>query len=416
MKLLKLYSLATGLSVGKQHLVETFYPLPFVRYVTIQGGSGMAGKNYPHYNEVISLLADPLKATGITLVQIGGKDDPALPGCHHLQGLTNLHQSNYVLARSLCHIGNDSWLSHRGGYLGVPLVVSFGPTSVTNHSPYQFNPMSVFIESHRFGRRPTFAAQEPQSTMAVIPPEQIANGVLRLLFPPSGSTGGQQQVTRQSLYFGEAYHQHVVELVPDSVVAPQIQINTPLVVRMDLVAANDPAAWTNAESMLAGNLQLRKCLVVTDRELNLNILAQLKPNVVALRVEVDRVSAEWIKAAKRLGISTAFFSSEADPVKLASLRLALYDVCLFDHFIAPTKTDFLRGAKAFLNRDLDMESISDRLLFKTNKPLLAGGKIYLTAAHWKAGQPTPSSDLNTAKVIDDPLLWQEIAHLYLFTP
>mgnify|MGYP006173706677 CR=1 FL=1 len=77
MKLLELYSLATGLRIGQQYLVETFYPLPFDRYVTIQGGSGMQSKNYPYYGEVLGLLLPALKVAGIHVVQLGGKDDPA---------------------------------------------------------------------------------------------------------------------------------------------------------------------------------------------------------------------------------------------------------------------------------------------------------------------------------------------------
>jgi hypothetical protein len=53
---------------------------------------------------------------------------------------------------------------------------------VANHSPYRFNPEKTsFIESHRWGKFPTFASQEGPSTIAVIPPEKVANEVLRIL-------------------------------------------------------------------------------------------------------------------------------------------------------------------------------------------------------------------------------------------
>lgn len=404
MKLLERYALQSGTRIGKQHLVESFYPLPFERYVTIQGGSGMAAKNYPHYGEVLALLAEPLKAAGIAVVQIGGKEDHALPGCYHLQGQTNLHQSNHVLRGALCHIGNDSWLSHRGGALGVPLVVSFGPTSVANHSPYQFDPRSVFIESHRFGRRPTFAAQEHPSTMAVIPPEQISSAVLQLLGLTSTTT-----TTRKSLYIGEAYHQPVVELVPNVVLDPRMQLGTPLILRMDLADGIE-----GVEDKILGNLQVRPCAIITDRELNLSHLAQLKPRIAGLRVEVGKVSEVWIKTVKRLGIQTAFFSNEQDPEKLARLRLDLYDACLFDHYVAPTRADFVKGVEAYTNGPIDMESIIGRIEFKTNRLLLSDGRIYLSEAHWRAGRPVSANDQRTDRVIDEPLFWENVAHLYCY--
>lgn len=401
MKLLELYSLATGLRIGQQYLVESFYPLSYDRYITIQAGSGMAAKNYPHYDDVLSLMTPALNCAGIKILQLGGKEDRALPGCIHLQGQTNLHQSNYLLHRSLCHVGNDSWMSHRGGEMEVPLVICFGPTTPENHGPYRYDPHSVFIESHRFGRRPTFASQESPSTIAVIPPEQIANAALGLL--------GLPKVNRQSLYIGEAYHQTAVELAPDSVLPPSVNVGGALVIRMDHATPGDP----EAENRLAANLQLRRCLVVTDRELNLNLLIQMKPNLGGLRVEVDGVSAAWIKAVKRLGIQTAFFSSERDPDKLARRRLDLYDACLFDHYLAPTREDFLKGASTYLNRTVDSTVITPRLQFTTHKLLLAGGKVYLSEAHWRAGQPTPGPEVTTGNVIDNDTFWEEQAHFYV---
>ncbi len=421
MKLLELYSLATGLRIGQQYLVETFFPLPFDRYVTIQGGSGMASKNYPFYNEVLALVMPFLEAAGIKVVQIGGKDDPPIRGCYHAQGQTNLHQSNYLLRRSLLHIGNDSWLSHRGGELGIPLVICFGPTSIANHGPYRFNQVrSAFIESHRFGRRPTFASQEAQSTMAVIPPEQIANAVLRLI---GGQTSGESpnqiyvspaQVSRQSLYIGEAYNQHLVELVPNVIVAPQLQIPNALIVRMDYVA-NDATSFAAAESLLLSNLRLRKCLIVTDRELNLNHLVQLKPNVAGLRIEVDKVSPAWIKGVKRLGIQTAFFSSERDPEKLSRLRMDLYDACLFDHYVPPTREDFVKVCGVYLNKPTDAAIITPTVRFSTHKMLLSEGKVHLSKAHWQAGRATPTTEQNSDTIIDSPTFHEEQSHHYFHT-
>lgn len=402
MKLAELYSLSTGLKLGDQELVERFYPLPFERYVTLQGGSGMLAKNYPFYTDVVKLLRPALEAAEIKIVQLGGKDDHQVLGVHSLTGKTDIHQSSYILRNSLCHFGNDSWLSHRGGALNVPLVILFGPTTPQNHGPLRSNPKSVFIESHRFGRRAAFASQENPPTIALIPPEQVANAVLTILGLPT--------VTDQTICIGDAYNVSAVEMVPTAVINPQIQVPNSLIIRMDL--AKD---WPLAERALAENLQLRKCAVITDREINPQILAQFKPNLTGLRVIVDRVSAGWIKAIKRTGVPIAFVSHEKDERELRDLRMALYDACLFDHFVAPTKADLQKGVNTYLNKELDIAPIIPRLRFKTNKFLLADNQVYLSEAHWKAGKNTPSSDQNAGDVIDDPAFWIDIAHYHLYT-
>jgi hypothetical protein len=227
---------------------------------------------------------------------------------------------------------------------------------------------------------------------------------------------GPAQTSHRSLFIGPAYNQHLVELVPNVIVAPTVQMSGPLVVRMDYIA-DDPALWKDAEAKLAANLQIRKCAIVSDREITIGLLAQLKSNIAQLQLDVTRLSPAWIKAVKRLGIPTGFFSNEQDAGKLSALRLALYDACLFDQVTRPTKEDFVKGAAVYLNKELDKDFKWDKLSFKTHKMLLSDDKIYLSKAHWQAGRNTPNTNQNSDLVIDTPAFWEELpSHYYFTTP
>jgi len=204
MKLLELYALACGLKIGDQFLLEKFYPLENHKYISIQAGSGMGGKNYPYYNEVIDLILPILKSNKISIVQIGGVEDLVLNNCVNLLGKTDLHQTNFIISRSLLHIGNDSFAQHRLGYVGVPIIDLFGPTTQENHSPYQYAPNSIFLSSHRNGKNPTFASQENPQSIAMIKPEEVANAILKVL-------GVNFTVPRESIFFGSVYNQQVIE-------------------------------------------------------------------------------------------------------------------------------------------------------------------------------------------------------------
>lgn len=399
MKLLELYSLATGLEIGDQFLVESFYPLPFEKYITIHPSSGMAGKNYSYYADVLLLLSPFLKANNIEVVQIGGKDDTPLKDCYHLQGLTTIHQSAYLLKNSLLHISNDTWTAHRAGAIGTPLVALYGSTSVANHAPFQFDPSrTIFLESHRGGKRPTFAVQETPKTVDFIPPEEVANSVLKLL-------GLADKIERKTLYVGNVYLQPLLELVPNIVMDPKIQITGALVLRMDL---------HHDESIMASNIQFKKCALCLNREINLTLLAQLKQNIVSVRVEVDQISPEWIKGLKKLGIPTSFVAREQDPEKLAALRLKLYDACLFDTYAPNTKEDFFKEAKIFLNKDLDPNLNFGTLKFRTNRMLLSDNKVFLSNAHRLAEQRVPDTLHNEGSVIDVPEFWEDLGHYMIF--
>lgn len=401
MKLLELYSLATGLKIGRQSLAESFYPLPVEKYLTLQASSGMAAKNYSHYGEVVNLLLPKLKELGISIVQLGGAEDQPVQGCIHLQGKTTLHQSNHILRNSKLHIGNDSWMSHRAGALKIPLVVCYGPTTVANHAPFEYDTArTILIESHRFGRKASYQAQEAPRTIDLIKPEEVANAALKLL--------GLPQTTQESIFIGAAYQQPIIELVPDSVVAPNVQIPGNLIVRMD---------YAHNEKILAQNLSLRPCNVIASREIDLAILGQLRQNIAAMRLEIDKVSPGWIKEFKKLGIKTMYSCSERDPAKVATMRLEYFDACFFDQFQPPTVEDFKKDAEKYLNKQLDSALKLDTLSFKSNKFLLSDNKVFLSKAHWKSGKNTPTTSHNTGQVIDDEEgFWSESAHFYLFKP
>lgn len=400
MKLLELYSLATGLKIGNQTLAESFYPLSTDKYITLQASSGMVAKNYSHYSEVINLIAPKLKELNISIIQLGGPEDQPVQGCIHLQGKTTLHQSNHLLRNSILHIGNDSWMAHRAGALKIPLIVLYGPTTIANHSPFDCDSeRTILIESHRFGKKPSYQAHESPKTINLIKPEEIANAALKLLNLPL--------VTQESIFIGGAYQQSIVELVPDVVVSPNVQIPGQLIIRMD---------YLHNEKILAQNLSVRQCNVIANREIDLAILSQLRQNIGAVRLEIDKISPGWIKEFKKLGIRTMFSCSERDAAKVAAMRLEYFDACFFDQFVPPTAEDFRKDAAKYLNKSLDESLKFDTLSFKSNKFLLSDNKVFLSKAHWKAGKNTPNTNQNTGQVIDDPVFWEESAHFYIFKP
>ena len=416
MTLAETYALATGVPLDKPEMVSAFFPLDttmdkvilihaFAGATVNQNGqihASFPAKIYDRFNEVIDLLRPIVEPLGYKFFQIGGPGEPGLRNIESLVGKTNMHQCAYLVKNCALLIGNDSMWAHVRGAEKKPQTHLYSATA-SPHFPYWHHPdKAFFIESHRAGKKPSFAAVEHPKTINWITPEEVANAALRALdLPPT--------VTRKSLFFGDSYNVAAVELVPNCIVGPHVQIPGPLVVRMDYV--DDVKS---AEQILLSNLQIRPCLIITDKELDLNLLKQAKPRIAGLRVEIDKVTPEWVKQVKKLGIQTAFFCSEQDESKLAALRLAFYESCLFDHFQPPKKEDFVKGVSTYLNKPLDTLTIPDTLLFQTNKFLLSEGKVYLSKAHWKAGINTPTTEKNNGQVIDTEDFWSEVSHSYIY--
>lgn len=420
--LAEVYALACGVPLSQPEIMDAFFPLehPLDKVILIHSFAGgikeengqkqatFPAKIYDHFDEVVALLKPIVEPAGYRIYQIGAPGEPPLRGVESLCGRTTMHQCAYLVKNCALLIGNDSQWVHIRGAERKPLVAVYGPTSKPHFPYWQDSEKTVLIESHRRGGRPSYGSHEGPKTINWITPEQVVQAALKLI--PETTP----QLSHHSLYIGEAYSQYLVELVPDVIVSPSVTISGPLVIRMDY-APTDPEGFTKAEQLLFSNLQHRKCCIVLDREINLTMLSQFKPQIMQMKIEVDKLSAGWIKAVKRLGIPVGFFSNESDPEKLSRLRLALHSVVLFDHIKPPVKEDFMKGAAVYLNKELDKDFKWDTLRFKTHKALLSDNKVYLSKAHWLAGKNTPSIEQNSDLIIDNPTFWTELPCGYFYT-
>jgi hypothetical protein len=408
MKLLNRYASECGLDITNQYLLEQFYPLSQDKYITIHPSSGMAAKNYPYYQEVIVMVKPYIDKLGISIVQLGDKDDQSLQECVNLQGKTSIHQSNYILGRSLLHIGNDSWLCHRVGELGIPLITLFGSTRSSNHGAYKSNPTkTVFLESHRWGRNPTFSAQENPQSIALIPPETVANAVLSLLDLP-------HRFTHQTRLIGMLYTHVLFDIVPNSFPAPTFLPEAPMTVRMDILHREDVLA-----NLLATG---RKANILTKKPIDLNLLARFKGSILSYTHEIDDQCP--IQYAGMLGgviRNSSFFTKEKDDDKVAALRFRFFDICIIQRASDVTRDDYLNGAMGYLNwkgdeakAKLDAELKAGTVAFKSNHYYLSDGRVFLSLAHLNQNLSTPDFAANQAPVIDHADWYRDVNHMIVF--
>lgn len=398
MKLIEKYSLETGLKIGEQFLLEKFYPISVDKFITFHTSSGQPAKNYPYYVEVIELVSKILEKHGVSIIQLGTKEEQILPNCINLNGQTSIHQTNYILRKSILHVGNDSWLVHRAGELNVPVVVPYGSTTSQNHGPYMFNPKSIFLDSHRMGKNPSFSAQEPIQTVAFVPPEVIANSIFKIL-------GIDHKYDIQSLFFGLFYNAQYFEIIPNNLLDQSVNVFNPVILRMD---------YEFNEQYFISNLSIRKSIVVTDKEINLDILNQLKPNIMLMKVDINNVTPNWIKMLKRIGLNINFYSEEKDEQKITQKRLDLFDSCLFEQAIFPTAENLKAGIETYINKKIDKPLDFSNMKFKTNKFIISNNKIFLSKAHLDSNIFTNSIQENHGNVIDSKEFWKDQNHFYFY--
>jgi len=121
-RLIEVYSQFCGVKPSEPYLNEEYYPVPISSYVVVHNGSGMPSKSYDNFSEVT-------KHIKMSVVQVGGKDDPLLENVVDLRGKTTWGQTFYLIKNSLLFLGCDSICNHMASALNIPRIALFGATS-----------------------------------------------------------------------------------------------------------------------------------------------------------------------------------------------------------------------------------------------------------------------------------------------
>lgn len=401
--LIETYARSTGLKIGKPWVKEDFWPMPHARFVTFSAGSGQAAKNYTHFQIVIDMLNPVLAPLDIRIVQLGDANTQLFSGTYDLRGKMTVAQSSNLINRALVHFGVDSWSAHAAGILKTPLVALYGTTDKESHGPYWKDvDKTILLESHRHGRKPTFGAENNPKTVDLIPPEDIANAVLRLLGLP-------QSINRQTQFIGPLYQHTIFDWVPNSSPSLNLGPDIPITARMDLV---------HSEQNLLALLQSgRKITIVTKAPIDLNLLASFKGSVLSYSHELGAdCPLGYPPMVKRLLSNVVFFTRDSDDARVSAIRFKFFDVCSIEQVLPSTKADYLRERATYLNIPLDNTPTIDTMRMRTNKFIMANGKTYLSYAHEVAGVECTGIDARDTTVLDDERLWRDLAHFMIYQP
>ena len=370
MKLVESYALSTGLEIDKPSIITEYFPLQFDKWIVLHNSSGMQSKNYDYWQDVVDILLPTLDKNNIKIIQIGDTADHKMSGCIHLLGQTSIKQTAWLIQNAILVIGNDSFSSHMAGALNVPSVTLFGATTVKNHSPYHAHEKSIFIESNRGGKNPSYSPNENPKTINLINPEEIVEAVSKIM-------GFDVSEKVETLHIGEFYNAMIVEVIPDAIIHEKSFPNSILNIRMD---------YHFDERMLFENLKRYKCKVFTDKPISIEMLKNVKQNVLIVYDIQEDSSVDFIKGLKSNGIKYELHSLlEGEKLDAKKLDFMDYGVIV--------KKEVLTEAQ-LANKDL----VNQDTFLKSHKFLLSNGKIYLSKWHFDNQINTDNLKNNITKI------------------
>jgi len=406
--LIETYARCTGLKIDKPWLKEDFFPVSCTKFITLSAGSGQAAKNYDYFQHLVDLLNPVLSPLGINIIQLGDDKTPLLSGTYDLRGKMNIAQSTNLIRRAICHIGVDSWSAHASGALKAPLVAIYGTTSSIIHGPHWKNQSkTILLESHRNGKNPTFGAEGNPKSINLIQPEEIANSIFKILELPN-------KIDKKTFFIGQMHSFSIFDVVPNSVQLPNLSLDIPFSVRMDLEF--------NEQILLAILQTGRKVTIVTKKEINIQLLTAFRQNILSYNHEIDiSCPTTYPSQVKSLIPNSIFFSREKDSDVLSKLRFYFFDHVNIEQVNYSTRSDFVRESASYLNKSeeeitklLDNSILSGILSFKTNKFILSNGSVYLSYSDLASGTSKPDFGCHDSKVTDSELFWRDLQHYYIY--
>jgi hypothetical protein len=390
MHLIQKYALSTGSKIGKPYIVKKYFPVDAEKYITVQNSSGMPGKCYDFFEDVLQFLKPLLDKNNYKIVQIGGEKDKKIPNAIDLTGKSNINQTAYIISKASLHLGNDSFAVHMASGFDVPTVGLYGITSPELAGPY-WNNKKINLYSNKF--KPSFNPNESPKTVNNIKIEEVVNACEMLLF-------GEKTLNLNSKYIGNRYIDQIVECVPNQAINPEFLKGSVLNLRFDYLDEITELSTT------AYNLSQRKCAIVTDKSINVELLEKVKQNIEIVIYNVTNgVDIEFVKKLEKFGINyvCTVDKSFSDETVIEKRKFELMDFC---------------GINTFSSIPENIpDEIADDVFYKSNRMILSNGKIYNSRSAQLSDVPimNQSSAIKYSSIKNKKEFLKDIEYCFLYT-
>jgi len=356
MHLIESYATNCGVKIHKPYIYEKFFPLDFENYITFSSSSCQA-KDYDFWDDVICIVKNKLKDKDIEILQLGENGSRKPNHVFSALGSTNPNQDAYLIKNSLLHFGIDNYYSQLAGSYDKKLVCIYANNYKNDIKPYWGdNKNQILIESHRDGKKPSFAAQEMPKTINLIKPEEIAKAICDLLeikFDYEFST----------LDSGLNYINKIVDCIPNQVVNSASLGIQSLIVRMD---------FEFNEENLKDQLDDCVCSIVTNKPIDRDLILEKKQRIkeIIYLIEKDN-DPSFVEFLQHNGVKFVLMT-DLEEKEINPLKIDYMDSGIVHQRTVPDFSDFkkLKG-----------------LHFKSSKLTLSGKKMYLSKYHWKNDMP-----------------------------
>jgi hypothetical protein len=384
MHLLEQYSLSTASKIDKPYIYETFFPLPIEKYITFQAQSKFESKDYSYWQDVINIISPFLEKNNIKIIQFGKNEEKSYENVIDLKGKTSFNQLAFLMKNSLLHFGPDSLGVHIASMYDIPIVSLYSIIQSSVAGPYFGNKSKhiLFDAYKRIGNgKPSYSHQENPKCINLIKPEEIADAIFKLL-------NIDFQTVFETVFTGQKYTgSSIQESLPNHkniIFNPENLVE----VRADL--------GFDEQSLINQLAQYKKCVLVLDKPINLNILNQFKQNILTIAFKItNQDNKEFLIKLRESGIKFVLIS-DLTQEEINKLKINYYQFANVDKIEKPSQ-----------EKIDELKKNINSLFYRSAKITASNDKFYYSLAAAEADIPM-KNHFEYQKVLDTTSFWDNL--------
>tara|TARA_Y100000310_G_scaffold344284_1_gene456212 strand:+ start:2196 stop:3356 length:1161 start_codon:yes stop_codon:yes gene_type:complete len=370
------YATSLGLKIDKPSIYEKYYPVGDFKYITLYLGSNGNQAYYRHWQEVINLAFPILENKKIKIIQLNAHLEQKFDNCVNLTEPLEPNRLSYIIRKSDLHL-TENGLDLEIASLHNKNIIYLDPKNEGHSTSPYWNKNSKYVYLNE---------SEEIKDINKIKPEKICKYIFNFL-------DLNYNIDFETVFIGENYQSKIAQFVPDQNTDLGLPEQSMLIVRMDKFFD---------EQNLAKQLSKYKCIIITNKEINLNLLQQLKHNIhhIAYFVE-ENDNPEFVDSIQQMGVSFVLMSYlNEDEIK--SKKINYIDNDAINHVKIPSKEDIeeLKG--------LDINSLH----YLSNGPVLSNFKVYKSIFDYEDKNFVENPSIPT-QIKENEDFWKEINNFHI---
>jgi hypothetical protein len=365
MNLTEKMALDCGVKVSEPYLDRYFLPTKNDDYIIIDTRSKNTSSEYDYFSDVLDLIKDYLKNANIDVFQLAGEKNDKL-ACDRCYISINKKQENYLISKTKLLISNENYTLYTASVFNVKSIGLYSLYNPKNLKPIWNENSQIILESDREGNLPSYGtSKETPKTINFISPYIVAKNIL-------DSLDIKNDLDKFELvHLGKSFHQKIIEVVPDFISSEEFMKSRSINLRLDYIKNLNVSVFNYW-------LANRKVNIITDKDINVNLIAPFKNNIILMTIMMSpNISEKFLKTCKSIGLKLKIFCDTEDA--LNEYRFKFLDWEIHKDF---EKDSTLKNIK----------NISKNSKFISSKILISKGKQFSCKANYTLNKHLDNSD------------------------